>query len=537
MSRRVIFYLGMLLTVPILVSGQSIIPDQFRSSETAPRLKQTDGLKSNIISEIRIQDTPHRVWLGTGRGLAVVEDSSTTVSLDTLTVSGQGATLQENGISAIGIREKRVYAAVASDNGDYPRGDGIYYTTNASPDTVSQIAWNFLNQSKDSPGDSLAVFYPGKFRALPVTTTTANVTYDIAFTDDYIWTASWAGGLRRLPLNDTLGSGVWDRVPLPLDDQVELETCNPENYESIGGNDILKDFLLNPRDPIDDGNNNHKAFSILTDGDTIWVGTANGINRGYIGLNGCVNWTHFSFPNDGLSGNFVVDLELQDWNSTRTIWAATVFADNPSEKNGVSYSRDNGLSWHSTLLEERVYNIFTHDSLVFAASANGVWKSTNGQTWALFQPARSSSNADEILTNTVYSGQVDDPPYYTRDILWLGAADGLARSLDLHGSDWTIFRAEFDEDRVYAFPNPFIPEDGSVVRFHTDNKYSNVIDMFVYNFAMNRVYKKSFNVVTGTRFPRWNGKDDSGLTVANGVYFVKLIYDNKIEWVKLIVVK
>jgi len=533
-----IFKIFSILTIVVFVAldAQATIPGDFRL-QNRQKLLKTDGLKSNIISEIRIQETPHRVWLGTGRGIAIIQDSMNVISLDSLNISGMGLTPQETGVSAIGISGDHVYVSIASDNGDYPQGDGIFYISDASADTASQFVWTLLPQSKDSPSDSIAIFYPGKFKALPVTTTTANVTYDIAFTDDYVWTANWAGGLRRFPLNDSTGTGVWDRVPLPLDSQNELNTCDQTNYETVGENSLLKDFILNPRDPIDDGNNNHKVFSVLTVGDTIWVGTANGINRGYIGEKGCINWVHFSYPNDGLTGNFVVDIELQSWNNVQTIWAATVFADNPSENTGVSYSRDNGVSWNATLLNERVYNLFTKDSLVFAASENGVWKSTNGQTWALFQPAKDSANADEILTNTVYSGQVDSPPYYSQDILWLGTKDGLARSLDLQGTNWTIFRAEFNADNVYAFPNPYIPNEGSIVRFHTDNKHSNKIEMFIYNFAMNRVYKGSFNVASETRFPKWNGRDDAGLIVANGVYFVKLIYDNKVEWVKLIVVK
>ena len=43
---------------------------------------------------------------------------------------------------------------------------------------------------------------------------------------------------------------------------------------------ILNDYFLNPRDPVDGGNHNHKAFSVLVYGDTVWVGTANGLNRG-----------------------------------------------------------------------------------------------------------------------------------------------------------------------------------------------------------------------------------------------------------------
>ena len=36
---------------------------------------------------------------------------------------------------------------------------------------------------------------------------------------------------------------------------------------------------------------------------------------------------------------------------------------------------------------------------------------------------------------------------------------------------------------------------------------------------------------------KWNGKDDSGRVVDNGVYFIRLEFDEKVEWIKLIVVK
>ena len=58
----------------------------------------------------------------------------------------------------------------------------------------------------------------------------------------------------------------------------------------------------------------------------------------------------------------------------RIIWAATVNADDATEQRGVSYTTNDGLSWNTALLGERVYNIPAHDSLVFAATANALWK-------------------------------------------------------------------------------------------------------------------------------------------------------------------
>ena len=141
-------------------------------------------------------------------------------------------------------------------------------------------------------------------------------------------------------------------------DQI-LNTCESASYEDTPSGYILKDYYLNPRDPWDGtstksddpkayGNHNHKAFSVIAHGNTVWVGTANGINRGIIGANGCVDWTHYTPSNDGLSGGFVVALARQVTQGKSVIWAATVTA-GAGEKSAVSFSNDEGDTWHTTL--------------------------------------------------------------------------------------------------------------------------------------------------------------------------------------------
>ena len=70
---------------------------------------------------------------------------------------------------------------------------------------------------------------------------------------------------------------------------------------------------------------------VLVHGDTVWAGTANGINRGIMinewvedppgnfKLLNCIEWVHYSYPYDNLSGNFVVGLARQVWNGFSTI--------------------------------------------------------------------------------------------------------------------------------------------------------------------------------------------------------------------------
>jgi len=250
---------------------------------------------------------------------------------------------------------------------------------------------------------------------------------------------------------------------------------------------------------------------------------------------------------------------MQMFNGKRIIWAATVNADDPTEQRGVSYTINDGLSWNTALLGERVYNITAHDSLVFAATSKGLWKTEDGINWARYKPARQAipvpntaiHSTDEVLANEVYSVAFDSRPYYGDNSIWIGTGDGAAHSYDLDGLNWKIFRAEYDRDEDYAYPNPFSPYTHNViggdgyVRFHT-NEWSGtfVIDFDVYNFAMEKVFAGSFDRRDASSGAlKWNGRDTQGRLVDNGVYFVKLKYPENqtskpsAHWVKLIVVK
>ena len=158
-----------------------------------------------------------------------------------------------------------------------------------------------------------------------------------------------------------------------MDNQDSLDLCN--GWDDSQEPPYFPNFYLNPRDPADGGIITIRHFQLLHDR-TVWVGTANGINKGKIvreQISGeafdCIQWEHFSFPNNNLSGNFVVALHRQiNSSGSETIWAATLPADREGERRGLSYSRDGGLSWNKTLLDERIYNITSNQDIVLASS-------------------------------------------------------------------------------------------------------------------------------------------------------------------------
>jgi hypothetical protein len=93
-------------------------------------------------------------------------------------------------------------------------------------------------------------------------------------------------------------------------------------------------------------------------------------------------------------------------------------------------------------------------------------------------------------------------------------------------------------------PNPFSPFEHNqlsgdgYVHIHASVKTSFVVKMDIYNFAMEPVLQTEFDRrQANTGSMKWNGKDKNGRLVDNGTYFIRLEYDQKTKWIKLIVIK
>ena len=67
--------------------------------------------------------------------------------------------------------------------------------------------------------------------------------------------------------------------------------------------------------------------------------------------------------------------------------------------------------------------------------------------------------------------------------------------------------------------------------------------MSIYNFSLGIIFKKKYDRRSGTESLKWDGKDQNGKLVDNGVYFINLKFAEKQNlspedhWLKLIVVK
>ena len=498
------------------------------------------GLPSNQIVDIRLGND--KLFFGTSGGLGYLDlDGSyffKSFINDSLPYgSNPSVVTKQLEDSYIVVASGGQSIDIASET--YPSGTGIGYSLNNGE------SWHYKNQPVDPIPDGNSKYqimsWGGQdLNQLAVTTQINNITYDLAIIGDYIYSASWAGGIRRFKFqNIELGLpdddlNPWESIPLPMDNQSIL---------NCGFIDI-QEYELNPNDPINGGSHNHKGFSVFSHNDsTIWVGTAGGINKGIIDQNtNCIDWEHFNSLNHGFSGNWVIGFNYQI--DKNRIWAIT-WSTGGIERNALSYTDDDGITWNVPYqLEElniKFYNIYILNSTIYASSEEGLWKSNDGENWVLF-PNIVGSDGQQILSQIVYSSIISDE---INETLWVGTPDGVAKT-ENSGLDWTIYRYIGEEiykdqynliESFYVYPNP----TSGYARFAFENYTSNS-KLDIFNFSMEKViglknpilFENDIYNNTGEFF--WDCKNSYGHKVANGVYFCRLKNDNTTKWTKLMVI-
>ncbi|MGH2568508.1 MAG: hypothetical protein ACRDGA_09230, partial [Bacteroidota bacterium] len=244
-----------------------------------------------------------------------------------------------------------------------------------------------------------------------------------------------------------------------------------------------------------------------------------------------------------ISGNFVVAINEQRWNDKLILCASTVNAIDPDEKRGLSFSEDGGESWNTALLGEFVHNIAFKDSIVYAASDNGLYRSSDfGASWI-----RSGSIVDPTALQRIASPQIFAVTV-KGDEVWIGGNDGLAYTLDTpsqpFGKSWNVFRTHqpvANTAATYSYPSPFSPGD-EVVRIHYGTQGLNTqVTIRIFNFAMQPVKTLLQNAPRSGSFEHdeiWNGNDDFNLRVSNGVYFYRVeVGGLEASWGKIYVVE
>lgn len=490
-----------LLLLSLVVVGATA--QSLRTYRLAAVPPESGRMTANSINEIVV--TNDTVWVGTSRGLSVATGSPVR-----WTNWSNASPFGSTGVSGIATSGDLVWVAAATstkqDNESLPTGDGLFRSTDRG------ATWSRFDQPADSGSVDTLTYGINRIATLNITTAINNITYDIAIGAGAIWTANFAGMLRR----STDGGVSWKRVILP-----------PDGRSSIAPSDTL-DFDLAPTGGrlALRGNLNHRVFSVMVDSDGIvWVGTAGGINRS---TDGGTSWTKFSRTNQAkpISGNFVVGLREQRWSGTKTIWAATVNAESGEEQRGVSWSTDEGATWRTGLLGEFAHNIAVRDSIVYVATDGGLYRTSDqGTTWQL-----NGSIVDPVTYQRVVAPEAIAVAV-RRDTVWLGGPDGLALTPDVvgapFGTSWSVLRAYqpvAPTREMYVYPNPFSPAiEPARVHFAVPAGGATVT-IRLFDIAMHPVR----DLLIGAQRPEgqhdevWNGRTDGGIIAANGVYFARV---------------
>ena len=407
------------------------------------------------------------------------------------------------------------YDYYAGIDAQAPHGDGVSISIDGG-ETWSRS--DILDLFPDRAG--LAV--PNRFTTI----------WDIAVSKGTIWCSTTAGFLLK---SRDLGS-TWENI-LPY-----VPGLDPD-----------------PNVTFDFQNPNHHGQCVDAYGDTLWVGTFQGMN---LSVDGGMTWSNFSWPQDGsgdpesqLPGNFPVAVEHAVVGGKTHVWVASQDYLGIG-KTGICHTSDNGATWkYEQMLDNSSlpWNIAFGsaragtDSSVFAATSAGLLMSPDlGATWRTADIRESDLlawNARDGVASVAVTG----------DTLYVTSADGLARTADL-GTTWDVFKgvtrvrtidtgnrdigisSEYDylgdSVRTFAFPNPFSPRRGTSEFGRTRIQYSLESDarvtIRIYSYSGTFLREIASDAVrSGGRDYQeaWDGRDADNRIVPNGTYFYTIETD------------
>ena len=528
------FLLLSLTFLPLPNPAQAVLPQSlYQGQNSAPH-----SLLGTEISDIKWGG--RYLWVATERGLARLDPRvSSGLLADEWVTFTEEQGLGRGAVSAVDAVGDTVWVATiadtsASGSATNQQSTGLSFSVDGGE------AW------KNIPNQSI---FAGFLRG--PTTPIDNLCYGLSLAGNRVWAAFFAGSLVRSPDHGQ----SWERV---LPDGAKAITyyatdtagaadslrAQADSLARAGGSALQIAELQAQADSLNTQPNLHRTFAVLAYGDTVWVGTASGIARSFD--NG-QTWSNLKARLDAqgnllpgnIAGNWVVALERQILPDGRSaIWAGTRSTGNTKgEREAISRSFDNGQTWQSSGPSSAWDFAFTADK-VWAGTDQGLYASADqGATWeqAVVRDQITGEDLHGTFVGLETVGQV----------LWAGAENGLGRSED-GGQTWAVIKSlvrplSLDKSKLegqgglvdslqtYAAPNPFAPSQDEKARMVYSLSKEAQVTIEIYDFASRKVrtlisgaMRQSGNQTSDA----WDGKDDGGDTMANGVYFYRIELDS-----------
>lgn len=471
------------------------------------------GITSNSV--IDIDHDSSSIWLGTGAGAAVSFDDGQTWT------TYASPDLPANEVSALAANNRGVWVAtshsVAVSGESYPFGDGISLTRDGG------LSWDTSMAPQ--------VRYYGK------------ISYDLAVYDSLAFSACFYGGLIRT-----------------LDFGTTWQNLYSSQLDSINSDSVDYNTTSNPYQLL-----SNRYFAVKTDTMdfpgvfSVWAGSANGIAR-FQFLADTLSGAFHTYPDSitkiyyiygdttlddtlKLPGNHVVGLGVNKIDSTKYIWAACRPVSS-GEARRVAYSMDNGATWHTVNITDPTGDdavegwdfSFARDT-VYVSTSFGLFRSSGDYSaWTLLSGFRDPER------QTFYQ---DNAPFYCSDVvdgtLWAGGSEGIVKSVD---GGWDVFRSQRMPTEHYAYPSPFSPEfstrKGTTIHFMPNSDTRASVKIFDFNMELVKTVATDIARAGGVESDDivWDGTNDKGKVVANGVYFYRIEFDSGDDlWGKVVVIK
>ncbi|MAV93927.1 MAG: hypothetical protein CMG01_07235 [Candidatus Marinimicrobia bacterium] len=453
----------------------------------------------------------------------------------------------------------------------------------------SGCSWDVPSQTCSQTGNNIVINWGGQvLSSLAIQTTAKNVTYDVSAdtVNKYIYAANWAGMLRRFKYTDE--NPNWEIIPLPMD-----------NQSSVDCGSYPASYVYNPVDPQISGNlnyggnHNHKVFSVYTefynDQMYVWAGTADGVNRGIIDDNGCIDWIHYT-TFDGLGGNWIIDIVPQYLTNSELprIWLVSWDREESTpHPNAITYTDNNGESWFTInqfgeeYIDSNGNDIYDLEDIIiddlnnnnnydgatpysFYFTSDVLYASTNRGLFFAFSDNILNWNKlefpNEILSILDYNQNIENQIFseekvYTcikrnnmffigtpKGLVWVQSDDNIDNPNLWNLESWDYYVASnqeiVNENKLHIWPNPFFIDNiytNVDFQYKTDQNYG---IMNIYDFSMNLV--DSFECAQFNNYNNlecsWDGRNKNNIKVSNGVYFCKLKISNQEVWEKLMVI-